>query len=81
LLLLDEPLRGVDVGAKAEIVDIVGEISARGTSVIVVSSEIEDVLALTDRIMVMRDGVIAAEFRGAEATETKILHASAVQGK
>jgi putative multiple sugar transport system ATP-binding protein len=49
--------------------------------VIVVSSEIEDVLALTDRIMVMRDGVIAAEFRGAEATETKILHASAVQGK
>ncbi|MSW81200.1 MAG: ATP-binding cassette domain-containing protein [Actinobacteria bacterium] len=81
LLLLDEPLRGVDVGAKAEIVDIVGEIASRGTSVIVVSSEIEDVLALTDRIMVMRDGIVAAEFRGAEATEARIFHASAVQGK
>lgn len=78
LLLLDEPLRGVDVGAKAEIVDIVGEIASRGTAVIMVSSEIEDVLALTDRVFVMRGGRVAAEFVGEDATEQKILHASAV---
>lgn len=78
LLLLDEPLRGVDVGAKAEIIDIVGEIASHGTAVIVVSSEIEDVLALTDRVFVMRDGHLAAEFLGEEATEQRILHASAV---
>ena len=79
LLLLDEPLRGVDVGAKADIVDIVAEIAAQGTSVIVVSSEIEDVFALTDRVFVMSDGRVVAEFIGVEATEEKILHASSVQ--
>jgi ABC-type sugar transport system ATPase subunit len=78
LLLLDEPFRGVDVGAKAEIADLIGDIASKGTSVIVVSSEIEDVLALTDRVFVMRDGRIATELVGPEATEEKILHASAV---
>lgn len=78
LLLLDEPLRGVDVGAKAEIIDIVGDIASHGTAVIVVSSEIEDVLALTDRVLVMREGRVVAEIVGSEATEEKILHASAV---
>lgn len=79
LLLLDEPLRGVDIGAKSEIVDIVGRIAEQGTAVIVVSSEIEDVLALTNRILVMRDGCIVRELIGDDATETKVLEYSSVR--
>jgi ABC-type sugar transport system ATPase subunit len=79
LLLLDEPLRGVDIGAKSEIVDIVGRIAEQGTAVIVVSSEIEDVLALTDRILVMRDGCLVRELIGDDATETKVLEHSSVR--
>ena len=79
LLLLDEPLRGVDIGAKSEIVDIVGRIAEQGTAVIVVSSEIEDVQALTDRILVVRDGCIVRELIGDDATETKVLQYSSVR--
>jgi ABC-type sugar transport system ATPase subunit len=79
LLLLDEPLRGVDIGAKSEIVDIVGQIAEQGTAVIVVSSEIEDVLALTNRILVVRDGCIVRELIGDEATETMVLQYSSVR--
>lgn len=73
VLLLDEPLRGVDVGAKAEIIDIVGEVARGGAAVIVVSSEIEDVLALTDRILVVHDGVLVGELTGENATEANVL--------
>jgi ABC-type sugar transport system ATPase subunit len=79
LLLLDEPLRGVDIGAKSEIVDIVGQIAEQGTAVIVVSSEIEDVLALTNRILVVRDGCIVRELIGDQATETQVLQYSSVR--
>lgn len=77
VLLLDEPLRGVDVGAKAEIIDIVGAIAEQGTAVIVVSSEVEDVLALTNRVLVLRDGIVVRELLGTEATESEVLAASA----
>lgn len=79
LLLLDEPLRGVDIGAKSEIIDIVGTVAEQGTAVIVVSSEIEDVLALTNRIIVVRDGRIVRELVGDEATESKVLEFSSVR--
>lgn len=79
LLLLDEPLRGVDIGAKSEIIDIVGAVAEQGTAVIVVSSEIEDVLALTNRIIVVRDGRIVRELVGEEATESKVLEFSSVR--
>lgn len=79
LLLLDEPLRGVDIGAKSEIVDIVGRIAEQGTAVIVVSSEIEDVQALTNRILVVRDGCIVRELIGDDATETQVLQYSSVR--
>lgn len=78
ILLLDEPLRGVDIGAKSEIIDIVGQIASQGTAVVVVSSEIEDVLALTDRILVLRDGRMVRELRGDEATESNVLEFSSV---
>ena len=76
LLLLDEPLRGVDIGAKAEIVEIVAEIARNGTAVIVVSSEIEDILALTDRLFVMRNGQITQELTGEHANEAEVLRAT-----
>ena len=76
LLLLDEPLRGVDIGAKSEIVEIVSEIARNGTAVIVVSSEIEDILALTDRLFVMRDGEMTQELTGDHANEAEVLRAT-----
>lgn len=79
LLLLDEPLRGVDIGAKSEIIDIIGQVAEQGTAVIVVSSEIEDVLALTDRVIVVRDGRVVKELTGPNATESKILECSSVR--
>jgi ABC-type sugar transport system ATPase subunit len=76
LLLLDEPLRGVDVGAKAEIIDLVAQIASGGTAVIVVSSEVDDILALTDHVLVLHDGSVVADLVGEQANETEILSAS-----
>jgi ABC-type sugar transport system ATPase subunit len=78
-LLLDEPLRGVDIGAKSEIIDIIGQVADQGTAVIVVSSEIEDVLALTNRVIVVRDGRLVIELIGPDATESKVLKYSSVR--
>jgi ABC-type sugar transport system ATPase subunit len=76
VLLLDEPLRGVDVGAKVEILEIVRSVAARGAAVIAVSSEFEDLVALTDRIMIMRDGDIVRELNGDEVDEATALAAA-----
>ena len=74
--MLDEPLRGVDVGAKAEILEIVKSVAARGAAVIAVSSEFEDLVALTDRIMIMRDGDIVGELNGDDVDEGSALAAA-----
>ena len=74
VLLLDEPTRGVDVGAKAELFRIVTDLAREGLGVIVVSSEIEELLGLCTRILVMREGELVAELDGAEATELEVLH-------
>ena len=79
MLLLDEPLRGVDVGAKVEILEIVRSVAARGAAVIAVSSEFEDLVALTDRIMIIRDGDIVRELNGDEVDEAMAL-AAATEG-
>lgn len=76
VLLLDEPLRGVDVGAKAEILDIVRAVAGSGAAVVAVSSEFEDLIALTDRIMIMRDGDIVRELNGDEVDEATALAAA-----
>lgn len=73
VLLLDEPLRGVDVGAKADILNIIRSFAASGAAVLVVSSELEDLLALTDRVMIMRDGDLVQEFVGGELNEEAAL--------
>ena len=73
VLILDEPTRGVDVGAKMEIYSIINELATNGTAVLVVSSELPEVLGLADRIVVMRDGRVTGEMSRAEATEERIL--------
>jgi rhamnose transport system ATP-binding protein len=70
LLILDEPTQGVDVGAKSEIYRIVRQLAADGLAVLMISSDLPEVLGMSDRILVMRGGTITAEFpRGAEAHE------------
>jgi len=76
VLLLDEPTRGVDVGAKAEIYKLIADLAKAGLGVIVVSSEIEELIGLASRVLVMREGRIVAELAGDEATELEILRHS-----
>jgi ABC-type sugar transport system ATPase subunit len=73
VLIVDEPTRGVDVGAKAEVHDLLRELACHGTAVLVISSELPEVLAVADRIFVMHEGRITAELSSAEATEETIL--------
>ena len=73
VLLLDEPTRGVDVGARAEIYRRLQELAADGLAVVFVSSELEEVLALADRVVVMHEGAIFGEVCGADITEQNIM--------
>ena len=73
VLILDEPTRGVDVGAKAEIYSIIDELAANGAAILMISSELPEVLGLADRIVVMQNGHVTGEMGRAEATEEKIL--------
>ena len=73
VLIFDEPTRGIDVGAKAEIYGIMRDMCAQGKAVIMISSELPEVLGMSDRILVMREGEIRGELDGKEATEEKIM--------
>ena len=73
VLLLDEPTRGVDVGARSEIYALIRSLAARGVAVVVVSSEIEEVLGLSDRVLVIREGRIVHSGPAAEIDEHRIL--------
>jgi ABC-type sugar transport system ATPase subunit len=77
VLILDEPTRGIDVGAKAEVHGIVDRLASEGLAVILISSELPEILGMSDRILVMKDGAVAGEFSRAEATEEKILAVAA----
>lgn len=72
LLILDEPTRGIDVGAKAEIHRLMGELAAQGLAILMISSELPEVLGMSDRILVMREGRIVAEFSREQATQESI---------
>ncbi len=76
VLIVDEPTRGVDVGAKIEIHKQLRSLADRGKAVLVISSELPEVLALADRIVVLREGVVSATFDSAEATAEQILAAA-----
>ena len=73
ILILDEPTRGVDVGAKKEIYDFINELKKKGLSIIIVSSEMPEILGLSDRILVIHNHKITGEFTGEEATQEKIM--------
>jgi len=76
VLMLDEPTRGIDINAKNEIYKLIAELAASGLGIIIVSSELPEILAISDRILVMADGRITAEFDAANATEDNILKAA-----
>ena len=73
VLILDEPTRGVDVGAKAEIYRIMRELAASGIGVLMISSELPEVVGMSDRVIVMREGVITGELAGDDITEHSII--------
>ncbi|MBP2233174.1 putative multiple sugar transport system ATP-binding protein [Azospirillum agricola] len=75
LLILDEPTRGIDVGAKYEIYTIVNQLVAEGRGVILISSELPELLGVADRIYVMNEGALVAEMPAAEASQERIMHA------
>ena len=76
ILILDEPTRGIDVGVKAEFYELIGELAAGGRAVLVVSSELPELLALSDRVLVMSEGRLTADIPRAEASQEAIMHAA-----
>ena len=73
IMLLDEPTRGIDVGAKYEIYCIINELAAAGKSVVMISSELPEVLGLSDRIYIMNEGKMVGEMKASEATQESIM--------
>ena len=76
LLLLDEPTRGIDIHAKSEIYKLIIELAAQGLGIVVVSSELPEILAVSDRVLVMSEGKMTANIKGCDATEDAILKAA-----
>jgi ABC-type sugar transport system ATPase subunit len=76
LLLLDEPTRGIDVGAKAEIYQLIRRLAAQGRAILMTSSELPELLAVADRIIVLCEGRLTAEIPRAQASEESIMHAA-----
>jgi ABC-type sugar transport system ATPase subunit len=76
VLLLDDPTRGVDVGAKAELYRLMDELCRSGLAILVTSSELPELLTVSDRILVLCEGRLTGEFTRAEATEQKIMEAA-----
>jgi rhamnose transport system ATP-binding protein len=80
VLIVDEPTRGIDVGTKAEVHRLMSALAAEGVAVVMVSSELPEVLGMADRVLVMREGRIVAEIPRAEATEDSVMFAAMGQG-
>ncbi|MBB5496642.1 sugar ABC transporter ATP-binding protein [Paraburkholderia sp. MM5384-R2] len=78
VLLMDEPSRGIDVGAKADIFKVMRDLAVKGLGILFVTSDLEEVMALSDRILVMSNGRLTAEFDAAEATQHALVAASAI---
>lgn len=74
VLIFDEPTRGIDVGAKVEIYELMNQLAERGVGIIMISSELPEVLGMSDRILVIHEGKIAGELKREEATQEKIMH-------
>jgi ABC-type sugar transport system ATPase subunit len=73
VLILDEPTRGVDIGAKAEIYRILRALSEQGLAILMISSELTEIVGMADRVIVMREGGVSGELDGADVTEEGIM--------
>ena len=73
VLIIDEPTRGIDVGAKKEIYELLNELKAQGKAIIMISSDLPEVLGISDRIMVMSEGKISGELSRSEASQESIM--------
>ena len=73
ILIFDEPTRGIDVGAKQEIYNLMNQLTAEGASILLMSSELPEVMGMSDRVLVMRQGAIVAEFEHGQATEAELM--------
>jgi ABC-type sugar transport system ATPase subunit len=76
ILLLDEPTRGIDVGAKSEIYRLIDDLAKEGKAILLISSELEEVLSMSDRVVVMREGRVTGEFGRSEADQEKVMTAA-----
>ena len=79
VLIIDEPTRGIDVGTKSEVHRLLSELAQKGMAVLMISSELPEVLGMADRVLVMREGRITGEFSRDEATPEAIMHAATVE--
>jgi galactofuranose transport system ATP-binding protein len=77
VLILDEPTRGIDVGAKAEIQALIDELAEQGLGVLLISSELEEIVEGADRVLVLRDGALVSTLHGADISEDRIMQAIA----
>jgi len=74
VLILDEPTRGVDVGAKKEIYSIINELAEKGVAILMISSELPEIIGMADRVLVMHEGTLTAELQKDEMTQERIMH-------
>jgi ABC-type sugar transport system ATPase subunit len=76
IMILDEPTRGIDVGTKAAVHALMSKLAAEGMAILMISSELPEVLGMSDRILVMREGHLTGHFTRTEATQEKIISAA-----
>jgi rhamnose transport system ATP-binding protein len=81
ILILDEPTRGIDIGVKAEFYEMIGELAASGRAILLISSELPELLALSDRVLVMSEGRLTADLKRGEATEESVMQAAVPRAK
>jgi ABC-type sugar transport system ATPase subunit len=79
IMILDEPTRGIDIGAKSEVHRLMSELAAQGIAILMISSEMPEILAMSDRVLVMREGRMTGHFQRAEATAERIMAAATGQ--
>ena len=73
MLILDEPTRGIDVAAKQEIYNLINELASKGCGIIVISSDMEELIGITDRMLILYEGKLTGQLERAEYTQEKIL--------
>ena len=76
LLIVDEPTRGIDVGTKSDVHKLLSDLAGQGIGILMISSELPEVLGMADRVLVMHEGRVTAELTRAEATAESVMHAA-----